>query len=378
MNGVKKILHLAAALHTRAFGVARLVVAAEGAGELIAASVVPLDLVDTKAPEWITLMPAGKFKAIGHGEFVNGQPDAIIAASRARASGNDLPIDYDHALENVEKTGGKAIASGWIKELKVDQGAIKGRVEWTAAAAQHIADREYRFISPVFHSDKGGNVTFIARAGLTNKPAITDLPAIAASSTTEEPMDKTLFVKLLTMLGLAADATADQAIAACEGVLAKLNLVATAAGGTLTAAAAADQLVSAIRANPDRGQWIAAAEYNKVSGELAELKKATAAGAITTAIEDGMKAGKLAPGQKDYWLNACSAAGSADPLKKFLETAPVILKPGETFVGGAATPNATTDLKVAAAQLSDDEKKICAQMGLSHESFARTKLGLPT
>lgn len=370
IDRVKKIAH--AILAESGFG---LVVAA-ASDELVAASVVPLDLVEGKVPEWVTLMPAGKFTALGHGDFLNAQPDAVVAASRARAGSTDMPIDYDHALEHVEKTGGKAIASGWIKELKIDSGAIKGRIEWTKPAAEHIANREYRYISPVFHADKAGNVLFIARAGLTNKPAITQLPAIAAASVNvEDIMEKTTFNQLLAALALSADSTAEQAIAACQGIMAKLNQVVTAAGGNLTAAAAADALVAAIRSKPDAGQWIAAAEYNRVSGELAELKKAGAATAIAAVLEDGLKSGKIAPASKDYWLKACTAANSADPLKTFLETAPVIVKPGASV--DTPKPGQETDVKVAAAQLTDDEKKVCTQMGVTHESFARNKLGLP-
>src|SRR5690348_14752468 len=118
MTGVKTIrlpLFARLACNPLAIAFSRLI-AASSTEELVAASLVPIDLVENKAPEWITLMPAGKFNAVGHGDFVNAQPDAIVAASRNRAGSTDLAIDYDHALEHVEKTGGKAIASGWIKE----------------------------------------------------------------------------------------------------------------------------------------------------------------------------------------------------------------------------------------------------------------------
>jgi phage I-like protein len=74
--------------------------------------------------------------------------------------------------------------------LRVVAGAIQGRVEWTARGAAAFKAKEYRFVSPVFSFDPPagsdesaltGRVKLILRAALTNNPALSDLPAIAAS-----------------------------------------------------------------------------------------------------------------------------------------------------------------------------------------------------
>src|SRR3546814_1790477 len=78
------------------------------------------------------------------------------------------------------RSGGRAPASGWIKELQKRDDGIYGRIEWTAAARQALAAGEYRYISPVFNHDKiGGRVRAILRAGLTNTPAL-ELAAVAS------------------------------------------------------------------------------------------------------------------------------------------------------------------------------------------------------
>jgi len=150
--------------------------------DLSRASTSPLQLQAGKAPDWITLIPAGIFTLVdGRGPFQNFDPQAVVSASLQRAGKTELPGDYDHHMDPPADAGIKGIASGWIKELKVESGEVRARVEWTAAGVRHIEAKEYRYVSPRFGADASGNVLCIVRFALTNKPAITDLPAIAAA-----------------------------------------------------------------------------------------------------------------------------------------------------------------------------------------------------
>jgi len=150
--------------------------------ELSAAATNEVALVDGKAPEWITLIPAGTFSLVdGRGPFRNFDPEAIISASNARRGNTQLPGDYDHHIDNAGTTGVRGIACGWVEELKAEHGAVRARVRWTDAAAKHLAASEYRYISPRFGTDTQGNVVCVVRFALTNNPAIKDLPAIAAA-----------------------------------------------------------------------------------------------------------------------------------------------------------------------------------------------------
>ena len=87
------------------------------------------------APEWIELLPAGVFYGRdGRGPFRLDDPAAVIASTTAMQMNAGLPIDYDHATDFGAPEGRPAPAAGWIRELEVRDGAVWGRVEWTARA----------------------------------------------------------------------------------------------------------------------------------------------------------------------------------------------------------------------------------------------------
>jgi len=136
-------------------------------------------------PEWVELIPAGKFTSVdGRGPFSNTDPEKIVSASMQRMPEVGIVLDYDHSTDLAAPEGRPAIAAGWIKQFKVVSGAIFARVEWTKQAAEALTDKLYRYISPVFEHDKKGNVEIILRAALTNNPALTQLPAIASAQLT--------------------------------------------------------------------------------------------------------------------------------------------------------------------------------------------------
>ena len=135
-----------------------------------------------EAPEWIELIPPGEFSAVdGRGPFKNDKPDDIIAASMAKMPAAGLVLDFDHSTDLAAPEGRPSPAAGWLKEFKEEGGAIFARIEWTAAAAEAVKAKHYRYISPVFEHSKDGEVERILRAALTNNPALIELPAIAAA-----------------------------------------------------------------------------------------------------------------------------------------------------------------------------------------------------
>ncbi|MBV8359377.1 MAG: hypothetical protein JO189_15790 [Deltaproteobacteria bacterium] len=137
------------------------------------------------APEWIELLPAGTFTAVdGRGPFENADPDKIVSASIAKMPQVGLVLDFDHSTDLAAPEGRPAPAAGWLKEFKVEHGAIFARIEWTQKAAEMLKAKEYRYISPVFEHNKEGKVERILRAALTNNPALTQLPALASAVAT--------------------------------------------------------------------------------------------------------------------------------------------------------------------------------------------------
>jgi phage I-like protein len=159
--------------------------AGEGA-LLLSTSAVAIDV--DGAPEWIELIPAGKFSAVdGRGPFENLDPDSIVAASIGKMPQVGLVLDYDHSTDLAAPEGRPAPAAGWLKQFKVEQGAIFARIEWTADAAEAVKGKKYRYVSPVFEHDKDGKVARILRAALTNNPALVNLPAIASAQAAPPP-----------------------------------------------------------------------------------------------------------------------------------------------------------------------------------------------
>lgn len=326
---------------------------------------------DNTPPEWVRLIPAGTFTLNdGRGTFHNPTPDQVITATKAWLGGREASGDFDHATEYVEKTGGKAVAAAWIKDWRIQAGAIDARVEWTKTATAHLADKDYRYLSPVFDASRDGNrVLRVRRFALTNNPAINELPAIAASQsqTMENDLDKFLTL-IASALGLSSELTEASVIAAAASMRSRLDTVVSAAA--LKADATAETIVASLRDKPDAAKWIAASEHQRVTAELVtvaaardELQKKRSTDEVETVLAAAIKEGKVTPGGKAYWTEACASAGSAAPLKKYLETAVVVVTPGKE----AENPDPSL---ITAATLSAEQKLYCSQHSIDPKKFA--------
>lgn len=150
------------------------------------------------APTEIRILPAGKFRAAdGSGRPANvaaWMTDANIAKSIISASFaayKELLIDYEHQSLATQKNGQLVPAAGWFRglEWRAGMGLYATAVQWNKRAAEMIAAREYRFISPVFvYNQTSGAVERIVSVAITNTPALPDLfdlsTTTAAASTT--------------------------------------------------------------------------------------------------------------------------------------------------------------------------------------------------
>ena len=160
---------------------------------------------DGGAPAWVHLFPEGKMTGRDGRIFDLADPGALVLAFQS--SGVDLPIDYEHQNDVPEaKLHGPVPAAGWIKELKADAGGLWGRVEWTATAAEMIARKEYRYLSPSFLCHpKSRQIVRLKGAGLVHNPNL-HLKALASQETDmppDAPDAAQLMQSLVKMLGLA-------------------------------------------------------------------------------------------------------------------------------------------------------------------------------
>ena len=171
-------------------------------------------------PEWIHLVPKGTFATRAEdsrGPWFYDDARAVIAESFARR--RRIHVDENHSTDTAAKMGLSAPARGFITEMEERDTGIWGRVDWTESGRALLSDRSYWGISPVLSYDKlSGRVLAIARAALTNDPAV---PDVLALNSTETP--DMFLTKLAKMLGLPEDASEEAVLEALSARMAKAD-----------------------------------------------------------------------------------------------------------------------------------------------------------
>lgn len=345
--------------------------------EGVIASTVELSL-DNGAPKSVLLLPFGKhYGRDGRGPYILDRGDhaaQVIAATQAVAGSADLMFDYDHQSFHAPRVGGQAKAAGWIAPASLRQGeeGIYGDVAWTPPADAALNAREYRYHSPYFRVDKASRrITRLVNAGLTNSPNL-DLPALAAEEPDASPEEGTpMTIKIATLLSSAALAgLAVTADSSDDDVLAAIDQLVTDKTGTEAALASVQQklglgddadteaVLAAVDnaqkgAAPDPTKFVPIAALKDVNDRLAQIEEEKVLAAIDGAIEGG----KLPPAQKD-WATELGKKDFAS-LRTYLDTAPAF-NGGETVKG---------DAPVEKGKLTQEERVICAQQGLTEAEF---------
>lgn len=324
------------------------------------ASGLAINLASGSAPEWIEVLPRGPEITGRDGRHWRlDDPHKFVADSMA--GGAALHVDYEHASEIKAPNGEAAPAAGWIDRLEVRDGAVWAHVEWTPKARAMIAEREYRFVSPTFYFDKKSlAVLRLVSVGLTNQPNLT-MTALNRETATPETvneerprMDKEQVKALCRKLGLQDEASPDAILAAVDTLKDDKQKALNAAS------------------SPALDKFVPRADYDKVKGDLttatnrlATIESEAREKEITSAVDEAVKGGKIAPVSKEFYLAACRKDGGLDEFKKFVASAPVL--------------TATTDLDKkpaasnAAGELTADEKAVCAAMGLTEEQFKKAR-----
>lgn len=305
---------------------------------------------DGSAPEWIELLPAGLTIQGRDGRaWLNDRPEGVIEAFRL--DGRELPFDWEHSTELKAPKGEEAPASGWASQLEAREGgSIWAKVAWTPKGRASIEGREYRYISPVFVFEKdSGRVLRLTSAALTNQPNLR-LSALNRQQPTKEKRTMEL-AQLLALLGLPAGTTLEQA----------LNHIRKMQGDLQTALNSVN--------SPSLDKFVPRADFDQMKTRAlnaeqaaAEQKKAEQEIAINSEIDGALKAGKIAPASKDYYVAMCRKEGGLDAFRDFLKTAPEIGKPSGM---DTRTPPA------AGVALNAEEKQICASLGISEEEYRK-------
>jgi len=176
------------------------------------------------APGEFQVLPYGTVEIEGEEDgFVDEEAmDSIIAEFERR--GNDMVIDYEHQT----LTGKEAPAAGWVRKfVKKGQEGLWAAVEWTEKAKQYLANKEYRYFSPVFWMRKADRkIISIENIALTNFPKINNLHPITAKMNSDfnnqkKGKETEMLEKLKKLFKLAEDADEAKAVEAVEAVVAK-------------------------------------------------------------------------------------------------------------------------------------------------------------
>jgi phage I-like protein len=189
----------------------------------------------------------------------------------------------------------------------------------------------------------------------------------------------TLLQQLCEMLGLDDDSSPEEALAAVRAL--------TAAGddddedggredaqdGGRGDNGAADATQSGLGSNAaahngDPARYVAVAQFQRVLGELNQMRAERASERAERAVDDAIKAGKLIPAQRQWAISYCQAnfKGFAD----FVARQPAAFGPG--FESAAATFTPPQSFAGTAA-LTATETAVCAQLGLNPEDYVRRK-----
>lgn len=323
----------------------------------------------TAAPKDFRLLPAGSFKSsdgsgrpVECGAWVLTDEDGARLVAEMAARGSARVIDYEHATLHAKKNGSQAPAAGWLKRLewRPGDGLWAIGVEWTALAAQQVADKQYRYVSPVFtYDDETGRVQTLLHAALTNDPGLdglTDLAALAAElflsplNPQENSMNEML-KRLLAALGLQETATEAEALSAVAAL--KTNVAA----------------LTAQVATPDPAKFVPMATLTALQGENAGLASKVAAlqaeldgGKLDKLIEDAKAAGKITPATEPTMREIGKKDFAA--LSALIDASTPVVKPNETQTGGKGGAEGT-------AALSAEQKQVIAALGMTADQFTK-------
>ena len=259
-------------------------------------------LAGETVPSRVLLTPWGSVEST-NGGFVVDEESARLALEAFDEHGTDLPIDYEHQTLGgaFASPSGQAPAAGWIKRLHAESGVgILAEIEWTPQAAEMLASRQYRYLSPVAVVRKGDRkLIAIHSAALTNKPAIVGMTPIVNRD------------------GSSANVEGTTAIAAIAG--GDIRQFALRCGGGTPLDSLRSELGLPIET--DAEEILVAASHR-----LSELGSEHKRRHVEERVRDAMRQGKLVEAQRS-WAEAL-VAQEEGLFEEWLATAPVLVRPG--------------------------------------------------
>ena len=147
--------------------------------------------------------------------------EQLISDWRANGA-KEILMDFEHQSE-VERIDSDTRAAAWISNLAIDdERGLVGDVKFTDQGAEAVSNRRLRFLSCTWYTDKAGRPTKMTTVALTNKPNIPVAPIlnkgpVPGVKNVEGKKGSAMDIeKLKTALGLPAEATEEQVLAAIK------------------------------------------------------------------------------------------------------------------------------------------------------------------
>lgn len=239
--------------------------------------------VDGQVPEWVTIFPkSGEITTRDDRRFTI---DAEALISRFRADGVDLPVDINHSTHHASLSGARADAVGWIVDLRIEDGALQGKIDWLDEGRSLLQSRAYKFVSPDFFHTKDRKATWLRSLALVTAPAIGNQQALAAASS----MEPSIMKNLAAALGVLADASEEALVAALAAGFVEKRVH--------------DETLS---------------QLNAATTELAQIKAAERQARVDALLEGALKEKKMLPAERDHYASLCATDAGLESVKALL------------------------------------------------------------
>jgi len=269
-----------------------------------------------EVPEWIHVLPIGSYKH-PKGLLRITESEAQKVVQNFKDDPRDLVLDYEHQSLNTIANGQPAPAAGWIKELELREDGVWAKVEWTERAKEHIKNKEYKYVSPVYVPDykdpKTGESVGpkLVSVALTNTPFLPDLKPIVNKFQTQEVYQMEKLISLAEKLDIElTDELRENADKLEEAITAKIDeLKATAidketeepSEETKDFDSTTHQVDSTTYQEPtEQKNEVAMKAIAELQKELAEAKKQLAMRDATEKVERLIAEKRLLPSLKEW------------------------------------------------------------------------------
>ncbi|GAG35365.1 unnamed protein product, partial [marine sediment metagenome] len=218
----------------------------------------------------------------------------------------------------------------------------------TGPAAEQLARRQYRYLSPVVVVRKSdGRAVELHSVALTNTPAMENAEAIVNrrpgaddACTDQIEVNEMMLNELKEVLRVDADAEEAAVLSACErlreerdAAVAQRDLLFEQL--ELSADATAEQVEARLMVLADPPDRVPAEQVNELQARLAELQSQVDHQQAVGRVTQALTAGKITEHQHDWALTL--ALKDPEAFEAWVSTAPVVVSVGRLTAPGAAS-----------------------------------------